>query len=395
MDMIGFALRPVWRAGVALLTIVFYVQPGAAQGLGDVGRAEIRDAKPGQILRIWPQEGGTVATGKAYRILYRSTGLSAEPIAVSGAIFIPDSPAPRGGRDVIAWAHPTTGVVDRCGPTLLPDISETISGLADMLDRGYVVAATDYPGLGTPGAHPYLVGESEGRAVLDSVRAARELPEAAASRRFAVWGHSQGGHAALFTGQLAQPYAPELLLVGVAAAAPATYLAELFDADHTTVAGKTLSAMALLSWSKVFDIPLDTILAQGARRSFETVAHDCIESIAEMLKIEQDTQGLERTFLTGNPTKMEPWEGIMQKNSPGQAAAGAPVFISQGTADDIVRPPITRRFADHLCLSGTKVQMILLDGVSHSFAGEESAHRAVSWMADRFAGRPAPSDCKR
>jgi hypothetical protein len=37
--------------------------------------------------------------------------------------------------------------------------------------------ATDYPGLGTPGVHAYLMGESEGRAVLDSVRAARNLPD--------------------------------------------------------------------------------------------------------------------------------------------------------------------------------------------------------------------------
>src|SRR5271170_2262080 len=79
-----------------------------------------------------------------------------------------------------------------------------------MLDRGYVVAATDYPGLGTPEVHPYLVGESEAHAVLDSVRAARAIPEAAAGARFAAWGHSQGGQAALFTGIEASRYAPEL-----------------------------------------------------------------------------------------------------------------------------------------------------------------------------------------
>ena len=71
-----------------------------------------------------------------------------------------------------------------------------------MLAHGYVVVATDYEGLGVPGVHPYLVGISEAHAVLDSVRAARELPAAQATHRFAVWGHSQGGHAALFTESL-------------------------------------------------------------------------------------------------------------------------------------------------------------------------------------------------
>ena len=153
-----------------------------------------------------------------------------------------------------------------------------------------------------------------------------------------MWGHSQGGHAALFTGQEAARYAPELTLVGVAAAAPATDLIELFDADHTTIAGKTLTAMALLSWHETFALPLDAILAPKAKPGFERVARDCIQSISEMLKIEQDTQSLQTNFLTANPTEVEPWKSIMARNSPGAAPAGAPVFIAQGTDDDIVRP---------------------------------------------------------
>jgi len=382
----------------AALAILWNVSAASTAGtvtLGDVSKSEIRNAKPGQILRVWPQSGGAQSNAKAYRILYRSTGLDGEPIAVSGAILFPDGKAPREGRPVVAWAHPTTGVVNRCAPTLLPDLYGTIAGVGEMLDRGYVVAATDYPGLGTPETHPYLIGVSEGRSVLDSVRAARQLPDAKAQRRFAVWGHSQGGHAALFTGELAAEYAPELELVGVAAAAPATYLELLFDADHTTASGKTLTAMALLSWSKLFDIPLDSILKPGTRPAFEQLARDCIQSIRDLLKLSQDTNRLRTNFLAENPTKTEPWAGIMTRNSPGKATAGAPVFIAQGTADQIVRPPITRKFANHLCLQGTRVHMIWLEGVSHDNAGYDGAPAAVRWMADRFAGRPAPSNCAK
>ena len=49
-------------------------------------------------------------------------------------------------------------------------------------------------------------------------------------------GHSQGGHASLYTGELAASHAPDLKLVGVAAAAAATYLIELFDADKSSPA---------------------------------------------------------------------------------------------------------------------------------------------------------------
>ena len=69
-------------------------------------------------------------------------------------------------------------------------------------------------GLGTPGVHPYLVGESEGRVVLDSIRAARSLLPDQTSDTTAIFGHSQGGHAVLFAAELAPTYAPELRVVG-------------------------------------------------------------------------------------------------------------------------------------------------------------------------------------
>ena len=139
-------------------------------GLGFVPEAHAD--KPGAILNVWPLEGGGPSDGdgggsQAFRILYRSTGLKGEPIEVSGAIFIPGGKAPPGGRDVIAWAHPTSGVVEKCAPSLMPDTAGMIWGLPSMLAKGYVVVATDYPGLGTPGIHPYLIGVSEGRAVLE------------------------------------------------------------------------------------------------------------------------------------------------------------------------------------------------------------------------------------
>ena len=85
----------------------------------------------------------------------------------------------------------------------------------------------------------------------------------------------------------------------------------------------------------------------------------------------------------------------MQRNTPGQAPAGAPVFLAQGTADTTVRPEITKQFAEALCKQGTRVRFVLLHGVSHTFAAKDSAGQALAWMRDRFRGAPAPSDCGR
>jgi acetyl esterase/lipase len=368
----------------------------AAKALYDVSPGEI-PGKPGSIIRVWPLEGGGPGMGgmgDAFRILYRSTDPSGRPIPVSGAIYIPSGPAPAGGRNVIAWAHPTSGVMPPCAPSLMPDVGGMMWNLPNMISQGYVVVATDYPGLGTEGIHPYLIGESEARSVLDSVRAARELPNTGASNRFAVWGHSQGGHAALFTGEVAARYAPELKLVGVAAAAPATYLVELFDADEST--SQDLVAMTVLSWTRLEKVPVTSIVEPQAMAAFEATARDCIESVSEFEKIERDESPLKNgPFLKVDPAKVDPWKGIMERNSPGQARAGAPVFIAQGTADTTVRPEITKRFGEALCAQGVRVSFVPLPGVTHTFAARDSANAALEWMTERFRGAPAPSSCER
>jgi len=384
----------------AVATLVVCLSCGGlreAKALYDVKPDEI-PGRPGTIIRIWPLEGAgpSGARADAFRVLYRSTGLKGEPIAVSGAIFVPHGAAPAGGRDVIAWAHPTSGVMPPCAPSLMPDTAGLIWGLDAMLQQGYVVTATDYPGLGTDGIHPYLIGESEGRAVLDSVRAARDMPESGATDRFAVWGHSQGGQAALYAGELAARYAPELKLVGVAAAAPATYLIELLDTDKNSPSGKDITAWALLSWARLENVPVTSLVEPDAMSTFEEVAKDCIQSLPQFEHIEHDERPLQHEkFLKINPTTVEPWRSMMEHNSPGQAPAGAPVFIAQGTADTTVNPEITTRFGEALCAQGTRVSFIRLPGVTHTFAARDSAGAALAWMTARFEGVPAPSDCER
>lgn len=384
-----------WAMTLVQVMAFAIVLPGGAWSTSanmDVPADFIARSKPGTIFRVWPLVGGAPAGAKAYRILYRSTDFNGRPVAVSGAIIYPDAPSSK-PRDVVAWAHPTTGVVSRCAPTLVPVIAGTIQGIDPLIDAGYVIVATDYVGLGTADHHPYLVGASAARSVLDSVRAAQQLEDARAGRRFAVWGHSQGGHAALFTGLAAAAYAPELKLVGVAAAAPATNLVQLFKADRATVSGRSLTAMAVYSWTKVFGLPLAEIVNMRAKPHFETLAEDCIETISDFLKESQDEQVLENEFLKVNPVTFGPVKKIMDANTPGALPAGTPVFIAQGTADDLVRPAITKAYVSTLCHGGARVKVYTMPGGGHVWAARDSASAAVEWIGQRFEGHKAPSDC--
>lgn len=382
---------------IAGLLLLLLGDPGRALGqtsFYDAPRSELA-GQPGTIVRQERIDGAPLGAA-AYRTLYRSTGLKGEPIFVSGVIIVPQGDPPAGGRPIVAWAHPTSGVTPRCAPSLAIFLFQQIQGLRSFVERGYVVAATDYPGLGTPQVHPYLVGDSEARAAIDIVRAASAMPGAGGGKRFAIWGHSQGGQAALFTGMIARSYAPDLALVGVAAAAPATDLVALMKDDVGTTGGNNILAMALWSWHRVFDAPIAKIVDPRAMTTLDRLAGVCIEGPFDISARQRIGQAFNQHFLTvAQPADVEPWHSLLAKNSAAALPPEIPVFLAQGTTDEIINPAVTREYMAKLCAAGSKVRLMLLPGIGHGRAAQASTVSVVDWLADRFAGGAPPDDCPR
>ena len=382
------------RLALCLLAAMLMPLTALAQTAFYAAGADDLRGRPGTLIRSEQMLDAPVGT-LAYRILYRSTGLRGQPIAVSGMVVFPDDELATRTRPIVAWAHPTSGVVPKCAPTLSRSKYSSIAGLDAMIKRGFAMVATDYPGLGTEGPHPYLIGVSEGRAVLDSVRAIGELEAVHAGKRFAVWGHSQGGQASLFTGLLAEKYAPDLTLVGVAAAAPATELGVLFADDLNTGGGNNLTAMTLWSWKRVFGISLDKVVTPQAEPVIDELAGVCLESITDIVERMVEGRALNKSFLRVDDLgQIEPWSSLMKENTPGLLPRAIPVFIAQGTGDQIVRPSVTQNYVSNLCKNGNAVHTIYLDKVGHAFIAMDTATEAVAWMAERLDGHPPPNSCR-
>jgi acetyl esterase/lipase len=378
-----------------LLWPLFFLACAIAEAQGSFYSAahlELDRYANGALIRSETMAGAPDGAA-AYRILYRSEGLQGEPIAVSGVVIVPGALQTRTSGPIIAWAHPTTGLVPDCAPSLARVFFESIQGLHQMLQQGFVVAATDYPGLGTSGPHPYLVGLSEGRAVLDSVRAARSMTGSGPA--FAVWGHSQGGHAALYAGILAEDYAPELKLVGIAVAAPATDLGTLLADDRGTTGGTNITAMTLWSWSRVYGAPLASVVTPQGMSAMGALASRCIERYFDVMTRRGPTRALARSFLkVDNVSDVEPWRSLLRTNTPGMLPTTVPVFLAQGTDDTLVLPAVTRTYMQQLCKAGSAVQWHSVEGVGHLFVARDSADAAVAWIGARFAGTAAPNDCQ-
>jgi len=354
--------------------------------------------KPGDIIRSQPLAGAP-AGSQAWLVLYHSQGVHDDDIAVSGMIFAPSAPAPAGGRAVLSWAHPTTGVADTCAPSSLSDGPALIAGLTGFLNAGYVVAATDYEGLGTPGIHPYLIGVSEGRGVLDAARAAKNLTPTGANSTVFTWGHSQGGQASLFAGQLAPTYAPELQLKGVAAAAPAGDLAAQFKADLNTPDGIILGGWAMNAYYQLYSpttpgMNLNQVISapgQAALKQFEDLCD--VIPVQDQQIINITTPVMNTFWATSDPGSIPPWTQLLRENTPGAVKTPAPIFIAQDTADQVVVPATTTQLARSLCVTGDTVNLKSYPGLSHTIIGYVSAPDALAWMQSIAGGQPAPSTC--
>ena len=349
------------------------------------------DVPPGTILRSQPL-GVQVQGGRALRILYMSERGDGQPRAASGMLFIPTRRASGGDRPVVAWAHGTIGLGDTCAPSRIANPTGNIPWVEGMLARGWVVAATDYAGLGTPGPSGYLIEAEEGRDVINSVRAAREAPGSGAGDRWISWGHSQGGHSALAAGSLAAGYAPELDLLGVAAAAPAAELRLLMDAEWNTANAWVIGSDVAGTWPDFYpELRRDQVLTTNGEIHWQSMLEKCITQAAYTAIFRQDVLG--QDFFRVSPGRVPAWQRRVAQNTPRPLPASLPLFLAQSTTDTVVLPGTTAALVANWCDAGTRISTTWIADTPHMTTAIVVAPSAVQWMDQVFAGRQVPDDC--
>lgn len=329
--------------------------------------------------------------GTAYRVMYVSKDLQNRPVAVTGMVFVPNGSPPSGGFDVVSWGHGTVGMAEQCAPSLNPAtaIESTAGPLNALLDQHWVVTASDYRGLGTPGPLDYLVGELAARNTIDIVRAARHMKAAHAGSSYLVWGHSEGGQTAMFALHIGASYAPELHLVGVVAGAPPSQFADIY-AFLTSSPYRFYLFMAGVGYAHAYGpraAPLAEILTPTALKLEPVVNKGCFNYLEQTI----DRYSLAQIVKT-NPFDHPNWRALLTENDPASftSPVAAPLLIYQGGSDEQIPPVSTQLLAQHLCTIGQDVERWIYPGQTHSSVIPPAEPDFVHWMADRFAGDPNP-----
>ena len=347
---------------------------------------DFEPGEPGDVIAVQEVEAAAV-DGTVLRVLYHSESLEGDDVAVTGIIVIPDGEAPPEGRTVLSWAHGTTGIADECAPSLDPGANLDL--VDEFLDRDMVFVATDYEGLGTPGRHPYIAGESEGRGTLDIVKAARALGvRTGASERTVLWGHSQGGHAVLFANQIAADWAPELDVLGTVAGAPPSQLpliaAALRDSPYRMYLG-----MVAAGWSAAYpEADPALVLSPLGMEQMELVDEGCAGDLASAWSSYEYEE-----LITTDPADVEPWATLLVENDPGFEVGASPVLIIHGESDEQIPVVSSQLLVARMCEVGQDVQRLTYPGQSHAGVIGPSMPDMLEWIDARVADEAPPSDC--
>jgi putative ABC transport system permease protein len=330
--------------------------------------------KPGHLLSA---VAITAPTGmKAWRVLFTSTLRDEQPTVVSGLVFAPERPAPVGGWPVVSFAHPTTGLADRCAPSRNVGVLEnTVATLAGQLNMA--VVASDYPGLGTSGPHPFLDGISSGRSVLDIALAATTIDGLQLASATTIWGHSQGGHAALWAASQAPAYAPSLKIRGVVAGAPPSQLRTLVDGlERTPDRGyASLIAKGLQSVNPSLQL-IDVLSARGIELTKQLDSKCSGEVIASAQR---------DTIRAANPLPSD-WLSTLDANEPGLTKINAPVLLIHGEADELVPVGSSKTLQDQLIARGSSVERKVYPGAGHADVVLTSLTDTIAWIAKQSPG---------
>ncbi|MFF0835604.1 MULTISPECIES: lipase family protein [unclassified Streptomyces] len=356
--------------------------------------------------------------GRATRLMYKSTDSTGSPVAVTGAYIEPAAAWKHGGaRPLVAVAPGTMGQGDQCAASLglehpLSVNARTLSvGYEDLaiyrlLARGVAVVVTDYAGLGaTDRLHTYVNRLDGGHAVLDAVRAARNLPgtSVTAASPVGLYGYSQGGGATASAAELQPAYAPDVTLAGTYSGAPPADLTAVTRAiDGSDLAGA-------LAWAVNGFLQADPALRPIADKHLDAAGKAALQDLSTMC--------VGDAILSYNSAHSTAWttdgsslsdviaaepalRNFLDRQRIGRAKPAGPVRVATGVNDDLVPHAQARALAVDWCRKGADVTYApvvapplgrsLLNHFAPLIADQGDA---IDWLTDRLAGEPARSTC--
>jgi len=416
---------------ISILSSAVYADPPMPPFYAAVAKMS-PEGKLGQVVK---QEkiATSVKGAQAWRVAYISSDISGRKTIATGMVVVPTGPTPAGGRPIMSWAHGTTGTAQNCGPSQVFDpvvplnqyflvggnswTDYGIPSIEEWIKEGYVIAATDYQGLGSGGKHQYGVSATNGMDAINAIRAAGSMKETGANKKTLVYGWSQGGGATIAAASMPEYIKQkgtaydDLDVLGFVALAPLDLAAAAPKGKITQAQADEYFAGTLKEFSNgVFNfshavmgywgsqaafpnLKLSDILTdEGVKAVNEVLDNKCMHATADTLNYNYKTTFM--NLVKKSPSNTLAWSEAFVKGSVAQVKPVAPVQIYFGTADITVPPPMHKAYQEQMCKLGGNVGRMQLPGEQdHYTTPPVSKQYYLQWIKDRVAGKPLANGC--
>ncbi|MFO0955657.1 MAG: alpha/beta fold hydrolase [Candidatus Saccharibacteria bacterium] len=358
-----------------------------------------------------PTYTGPTPALKTQTFRYTMNDTSGKTVNVYARAYVQSDLPTSGQTPIFAFAPGTTGIDDQCAAsTEVPakrNFANYASHMAAYAAQGYAVVITDYEGMRDPDRiHHYMVGVLEGRAVLDSARALRNLSltkNTADTSQIFVAGYSQGGHAAYWADKIAGTYAPELEIKGVIGFGPVTDVRQTLT-DVTRGANILWFGPYLLysysDWYKE-TYPLDLILMPPYSKNLSTdIAKNCIDTNITYWGNKDINRVYTKDFIdamrTGSVASVAPsFDARMVENLTANTKTSSRKLINHGKLDNVVLPSQSDAAVKRLCSLGSPVSYRQYPDATHYNTMLKSFNDTLNWMKAVRTGGTTSSECKR
>ncbi len=365
--------------------------------------APLPHGKPGAVVRsrsVVPQLGTGAPATKAWTVMYHSRDTAGRDIPVTGTVLVPEAAwTGTGPRPVVGFAVGTQGPGPQCAPSkqLATGNDYETSNIDQALRKGWAVAVTDYEGYTTGSRATYVVGRSEGHAVLDAVRAARDLPAAgiAPAAPVLLWGYSQGGGASAWATVLQPSYAPELRLVADASGGvPADSRAVGDSLNGNVGAAFLLYSVSGFGAAYPSQFPIEQHLNATGKQVLADVNTQCVTDSLGRYAFQDVSQYLKPGETTATFQAIPSVAKVLEANTltTKSLLPEVPVFQYHGLGDEVV--PLGQAMTLHStwCAKGVTTVFQGFPG-EHLTTNAQASGVAVQFLADRLAGTPVTGSC--
>jgi len=327
---------------------------------------------------------------RATRILYRSRSELDHEVVASAVVIVPTRAAPPGGWPFVIWAHGVLGVAQKCAPSLSKSLGPSTQTLVkEGVSRGFAVVAVDYSGLGAGSQHEYLWKTANAKDIIFAAPAARAAQPGLASSWVAM-GYSEGGQAVWGVAEvMATLHDPSYR--GAVALAPTVDTETLIPRVGALPGHSFYPVYAAFGIKAVYpNFDTHSILLPAAVNAYPRLTGKECRNVG--------SASFEPVKL---PAVLEPrWTAaplvrrLLTANEVGKKPIAGPMLVAAADGDTSVPQQLLATRVKTLCSTGATVDYQVYPGDHESMLVTSLADQ-MSWIGERFQGRPPAGNCQR